>query len=148
MKQHSQLLLVSLSWIVQLYPSICHSVVFLTHMDPENRKMNHVSKGLNHNIANRNAEEPRWQTMKLLGQAWNSLGDYYLNHAWHFMKISWKSTHPFFHSITKKHGSRKQKNRSWIQEVNHNIPKKSQFVPCLMCKLCWKFHGIHSSVIL
>ena len=57
------------------------------------------------------------------------------------MKISWKSVHPFFHKFTNKYKSRKyKKNRSWMQEVNRNILKMFQIVPCLMCKLCWKFH--------
>ena len=50
---------------------------------------------------------PRWETMKQSRQVWNSLANYFLCHAWRFIKISWKSVHPFFHNITNKHRSRK-----------------------------------------
>ena len=60
-------------------------------------------------MANRPAAVPRWETMKQSRQTWDSLGNYYLCRAWRFMKISWKSAHLFFHNITIKHGSRKQK---------------------------------------
>ena len=50
---------------------------------------------------------PRWETVKQSRYVWNSLANYFLCHAWRFIKISWKSIHPFFHNITNKHGSRK-----------------------------------------
>ena len=50
---------------------------------------------------------PRWETVKQSRQVWNSLANYFLCLAWLFIKISWKSIHPFFHNITNKHGSRK-----------------------------------------
>ena len=43
----SQLLLVSISWKIHEYSSICYSAMSLTNMYPENRKMIPVSKGLN-----------------------------------------------------------------------------------------------------
>ena len=79
--------------------------------------------------------------MKHCRQVWNSLGNYFLCRAWHFIKKSWKSVHPFFHNITNKHGSRKKKNRPRIQGLDHNIPKMFQIV-LFMCVLCWKFHEI------
>ena len=50
---------------------------------------------------------PRWETMKQSRQVWNSLANYFLCHAWYFIKISWKSVHPFFNNIANKHRSRK-----------------------------------------
>ena len=138
--RNTQLLLVSISWKFQHYPSIRHPVMSQTHMDTECRKMNPVSKGFNrsfpkcfrlfplwqliyvltislksthpfyHNVPNRHAVAPRWETLKPSRQAWNSLKIFYLCRPWHFMKISWKSVHPFFHNITNKNtdpGNRK-----------------------------------------
>ena len=60
--------------------------------------------------------------------------------AWCFMKMSWKSVHPFLHNITNRHGSRKYINGPMIQGVNHNIPKMFQFAPCVMSVVVWEFH--------
>ena len=83
---------------------------------------------------------PRWENVKQSRQVWNSLTNYFLFHAWRFIKILWNSVHPFFHNITNKHGSRKQINRPRIQGVNLNIPKMFQVAPCVMSVLFWKFH--------
>ena len=82
----------------------------------------------------------RWETVKQSRQVWNSLADYFLCRARHFIKISWKSVHPFFHNITNEHGSRKYKNRRRIQGVNRNIPKMFQIAPCVKSVHLWKFH--------
>ena len=50
---------------------------------------------------------PRWETVKQTRQVWNSLANYFLCCAWHFIKIACKSVHLFFHNITNKQGSRK-----------------------------------------
>ena len=83
---------------------------------------------------------PRWDTVKQSRQVWNSLVDYFLYHAWLFLKNSWKSVHPFFHNIANKHGSRKYINRSRIQGVNRSMPKIFQVASCVMSVFSWKFH--------
>ena len=89
------------------------------------------------NIAHRDGAAPRWETVKQSSQVWNSLDNYFLCRAWHIMKISWKSVHPFLHNIVNKHGSRKWKNRSRIEGVYHKMFK---IVHCLISNLSWKFH--------
>ena len=83
---------------------------------------------------------PRWGTVKQSRQVWNSLANYFLYRAQRFIKISWKSVHPFFHIIVNKHGSGKYTNRPRIQGVNRNIQKMFQIVSCVMSVLFWQFH--------
>ena len=117
-------------------PSNCYSILLLRNTDPENRKINLVFKGLNasspnvadrssghngpilkiswksidlffRNVAHIHTTAARWETVKQSNQARNSLDHYFsLCAAWHIMKISWKSVHPFSHN-TNKRGSRK-----------------------------------------
>ena len=42
---------------------------------------------------------PRWETVKQSRQVWNSIANYFLCRAWHFIKISWKFSHLFFSII-------------------------------------------------
>ena len=41
------------------------------------------------------------------------------------LKILWKSNYPLFHYVARKHGSRKKKNQSWIQEIKQNVSRYS-----------------------
>ena len=134
--------------------------MLLTNMDLENGKMNPVSKGLKTSSPKCSSffacviADLSWQfhenpfihfTIMLLtdtplhlgGRLWNSLGNFFLCHAWPFMKISWKSIYPLLHNITKNRGPQDQ---SWIQKVKHSISKMFQVVPCLMSHFGWKFH--------
>ena len=79
-------------------------------------------------ITNRHTVAPRWEIMKQFSQSWNSPT---------FHEILWKSVHLFFHNY---YGSRKYKNPSWIQGVNHIILKMFQIVHCVMSHIGWKFH--------
>ena len=85
-------------------------------------------------------ETPRWETVKQSRQVWNSVANYFLCRAWHFVKIPWKSVYPFFYNITNRHGSRKYINRPRIQGVNRNIPKMFHSAHCVKSVIFWKFH--------
>ena len=157
----------SISWKFHEYPSICYFLM-LTNADPENVKTNLSSKGFNApsykfwdcslcnsrpiqkiswksthpfycNVANRQAAAPRWETVKQSSQSWNSLANYFLGCVQYIMKISWKSVHPFS-IIWLTNTDPENENRSWIQGINHNIPKISHILPCLISDFCWRFH--------
>ena len=113
-----------------------------------------------HDIANRHTAAPRWETVKQSSQVWNSLSVYFLcraryimkiwwgsihenvsdcslSHVQSFLKISWKSVHPFSRNVASRHGfpwkKKDLKNyivelytsmylRSSIEGVKHNTP--------------------------
>ena len=88
-------------------------------------------------VANRHAAAPKWETVKQSSQVWNSLGINCLCRAWHFVKISSASCHPFLNNSTNKHGSR--------QKIIQDSPQHFENVPdCYvpqahpLMKISWK----------
>ena len=76
------------------------------------------------------------KAMKPSMQVWNSLGNYYLCHAWQFMKILWKLIYPFFHNITNKNTDLENiKIDPGFKGLTITSRKCSS-----LCKLCWNFH--------
>ena len=83
---------------------------------------------------------------RLDGRPWNSLVNYFLYRAWHFMKISWKSVYPFFHDITYQHGSRKWKINTGFKRLTATSQKYSRLLLVSWSTFADNFMKIRSTV--
>ena len=110
----------SISWKFHEYPSARYPVMLRIDTDPENRKLNSVSKAHHpqniagcslcrsrpilkilwqsihpfyHNVPNRQASKPRWKAVKQSSQAWNGLANHVVCRALHLLKKSLASVH-------------------------------------------------------